>query len=380
MKKFISIFLAALMLIPALATASSAVESSLPFTDVSKEDWYYDSVYRCYYSSIIHGMTRNRFEPNTELTRAQFAQMLLGYHKGVVRVSDSWYKDLETKFQDVPENSWYKDAVVWATEIGAVSGMSETEFRPHDIITREQMIRIFYHYIKYLKLEMTYTNDLSGFSDISEISDWALEEMKWAIGSNIITGMGDGTLAPKGITTRAQACTIFTKLSEYYTYDGPVDQTGAYAALKEYIEKNGTSKPDSNNSPNTENDLVYEITIDGKTYTALYDYRSDGDNSLIFTYSYEVEEGKTAVGHINIDSICSQHDADFSYTDTDNNDSLVGWIVLLTAEGMKSPAFFTCQIDYDVAEKMAIDTVNETVRFVEGILLECGYTYGDLFR
>ncbi len=42
------------------------------------------------------------------------------------------------------------------------------------------------------------------FNDADEISGFALEALRWAVGNDIISGYGDGRLGPQGLATRAQ--------------------------------------------------------------------------------------------------------------------------------------------------------------------------------
>ena len=60
-------------------------------------------------------------------------------------------------------------------------------------------------------MDMTVRGDLSGFADQGDISDYARESVAWAVGVGLISGMGDGTIAPGGSATRAQAATILMR-------------------------------------------------------------------------------------------------------------------------------------------------------------------------
>jgi hypothetical protein len=48
----------------------------LPFTDVSKDDWFYESVKDCYMSGIMNGKTIDSFDPNAPMTRAEIATVM----------------------------------------------------------------------------------------------------------------------------------------------------------------------------------------------------------------------------------------------------------------------------------------------------------------
>ncbi|MBQ1363015.1 MAG: S-layer homology domain-containing protein, partial [Oscillospiraceae bacterium] len=118
-------------------------------------------------------------------------------------------------FQDVPAGSWYEKAVNWAAEAGVVKGTSETTFSPDDPITREQLAAILYRYAQSKGEGFTgmWAFPLD-FPDAADVSEYAYEAMCWMTMHGIITGMDDGTLAPKDNATRAQIATMFMRFCE----------------------------------------------------------------------------------------------------------------------------------------------------------------------
>ena len=56
--------------------------------------------------------------------------------------------------------------------------------------------------------------DLSEFTDGDQVSAYAEEAMQWAVGSGIVSGMGNGTLNPKGTATRAQVASMIQRTVE----------------------------------------------------------------------------------------------------------------------------------------------------------------------
>ena len=49
-------------------------------------------------------------------------------------------------FSDVPDGTYYTDAVEWAADNGITTGTSATEFSPHDAVTRAQNVTFAYRY------------------------------------------------------------------------------------------------------------------------------------------------------------------------------------------------------------------------------------------
>ena len=93
-------------------------------------------------------------------------------------------------------------------------GYSDGTFGLNDPVTREQAVAIIYRYAISKDLDVSPSSDLSRFSDVGDISDWALDAMKWAIAEGIIQGRTATTAAPQGTSTRAEVAMIFKRFIE----------------------------------------------------------------------------------------------------------------------------------------------------------------------
>lgn len=181
-------------------------EPKLPFLDVDEVTggWYYKEVAYCYKQGMMRGVDAEGlyFAPNDAISRAQFA-VILYRMEGEPEVSH------DRKFMDVETDTWYTDAVAWASAAGVVTGYSDGCFGPADMITREQMATMMYRYAQYKKQDVSQRADIGRFADVSQISGFSLEAMQWAVGSSIIRGKGDGSLLdPQGRTSRAESAVI----------------------------------------------------------------------------------------------------------------------------------------------------------------------------
>jgi hypothetical protein len=81
----------------------------------------------------------------------------------------------------VETGSWYADAVLWADSRGIIQGYGNTLFGSNDPITREQLVVFLYRYSMIKGRDISASSDLSGFTDSDQISDYAMEAMKWAV-------------------------------------------------------------------------------------------------------------------------------------------------------------------------------------------------------
>jgi hypothetical protein len=178
-----------------------------PFTDVSESDWYYDSVGYVFKNGLFSGTSPTTFSPDTPMTRAMLVTVLYRL-EGLPMVMGT------NRFTDVESGQWYTDAVIWANTNGIVEGYDDGRFGPNDNITREQMAAILYRYATYKGYDTSASTDLTAYADMSAVSVWALEAMKWAVAKGLITGMESTTLAPTETATRAQVATLLQRFGE----------------------------------------------------------------------------------------------------------------------------------------------------------------------
>ena len=176
-----------------------------PFSDVKTDDWYYEYVKYINEKELMKGISETEFAPNNTVTRAMFVTVLYRLEKEPTGA--------KADFADVPEGTYYENAVGWAVQNGIVNGVSETEFAPDNTITREQMATIIHRYIKFKGLDMSVSEnvDVTSYEDFENISDYAKEAFRFACSNGIISGTSETTLAPKESLARAQMAAIFQR-------------------------------------------------------------------------------------------------------------------------------------------------------------------------
>ena len=182
-------------------------ETTIQFTDVNENDWYYDAVKYVYANGLMSGVSDTTFAPNANTTRGMIVTVLY-------RMENQPNVTIDNSFKDVKSTDYYGNAIYWAKQNNIVSGYNSTTFAPNDNITREQMAAILYRYAAYKGYSVDKTSDLSNFNDTSNISNYALTPIKWAVSSGLISGMGDGTISPLGNASRAQIATILMRFIE----------------------------------------------------------------------------------------------------------------------------------------------------------------------
>ncbi len=114
-------------------------------------------------------------------------------------------------FSDVPEDSWYADAVVWAGLLKITDGFGDGTFRPDENLTREQFAVLLFRFAAIAGYDNMARAELSGFADADEISDWAIDAVSYAVATGLIEGTSPTTLDPRVHISRAQCAAIITR-------------------------------------------------------------------------------------------------------------------------------------------------------------------------
>ena len=182
-----------------------------PFVDVNEGQWFYSDVAYVHAKGIMNGIETTVFGPDESLTRCQFIS-ILGRYAGIE--DSSAEAPGESTFGDVPTSMYYASHVAWGVEQGIIKGMTKTEFSPNEKITREQMATMMYRYAEAMEIALPET-DGSTFSDDTKIGDYAKEAVYRMKAAGILDGMGDGTFAPQGNATRAQAAKVIHIFMEF---------------------------------------------------------------------------------------------------------------------------------------------------------------------
>ena len=178
-----------------------------PYSDVAESDWFYDAVKYADENGLFAGTAETTFAPEESLTRAMLVTVLW-------RAEGQPVVNYLMTFADVDAGAYYGEAVRWAASEGIVKGYSEVEFAPDDLITREQIAAIMQRYADFKGIAADETADLARFTDAAQVSDWAVGNMQWAVGTGLISGRDDGSLAPQDNTTRAEAAAILMRFLE----------------------------------------------------------------------------------------------------------------------------------------------------------------------
>ena len=177
-----------------------------PYADAVNTAWYHDGVHFCLENGLMVGLSGGRFAPSGDVTRAQVVTILW-------RLEGKPVVNYAMQFEDAATGEWFTEAVRWAASSGIVTGYSDKAFGPNDAITREQFAAILYRYSQFKGCDVSVGEDrnILDFDDTQSISTYAVPAIQWACGSGMISGVNAFTLDPTGVTSRAQAATMFMR-------------------------------------------------------------------------------------------------------------------------------------------------------------------------
>ena len=119
----------------------------------------------------------------------------------------------ETPFADVPADSFYSGFVAWAVEQKITTGMTENLFGPAESVNRAQTVAFLYRYAVSEGMDVAVADAeavLAQFPDAAGLPDWAVAPFAWAVDRGIIDGM-DGTLNAVGTANRAQVAVMLSR-------------------------------------------------------------------------------------------------------------------------------------------------------------------------
>ena len=117
--------------------------------------------------------------------------------------------EADSSFRDVSSSAYYAAAVSWASSEGIVNGTGANAFSPNASITREQLAAMLYRYAG----EPSVSADLSAYTDTVDISPYASKAVEWCVAKGILSGKSATRLAPQDTATRAECAAMLQRFA-----------------------------------------------------------------------------------------------------------------------------------------------------------------------
>lgn len=169
------------------------------FGDVSVDHWAYNPTKYLSEKGIVQGVGDGSYEPDRTVAREEFTKIIcLAFN---VENAES-----DIDFTDVSKDSWYYEYVKKAVAVGALKGISDTEFGSGQGLRREDAALIIY---RVLNLE---AKKGETFGDDLDIADYAKDAVYTLKEMGVLSGTGNGNFEPKRTVTRAECAKIIYEL------------------------------------------------------------------------------------------------------------------------------------------------------------------------
>ncbi|WP_341348350.1 S-layer homology domain-containing protein [Paenibacillus sp. FSL H3-0469] len=180
----------------------AVLENKVSFKDVaSVQAWAGRQISVVAAKGAIEGVGNGNFAPKSNVTRAEFAKML-------IRALNLENNSAKQSFGDVSSTAWYAPYVAVAAEKGIITGRSAAQFDPSATITRAEMATMIARAVKSQKPDAaTSVSSLSQFSDAGKIAASLKDGVAFAASNNLVIGNA-GKFNPNNTATRAEAAVI----------------------------------------------------------------------------------------------------------------------------------------------------------------------------
>ncbi|MHB1127932.1 MAG: chitobiase/beta-hexosaminidase C-terminal domain-containing protein [Bacillota bacterium] len=188
----------------------AVMELNKTFNDVQGH-WAQAEVEYMASKNIINGFAGNVFNPEANITRAQYAAFL------VRSLNLKYEASMTNSFKDVGASMQLYKEIVTAASFGLVNGYTKDEFRPNEAISREQMAVL----VARALVKVAGTKAISAaqadtilapFKDSGAISPGLRNEVALAVQQGISNGMAKDRFAPAATATRAQAAVMLRRM------------------------------------------------------------------------------------------------------------------------------------------------------------------------
>jgi hypothetical protein len=184
---------------------NAAENPPVAFSDIAGH-WAETNIKQAVGAGIVSGYKDGTFKPNRNVTRAEFALML------VHALKPQGQGGAQTFTDSANIGAWAQTAVAQAVQAGWLKGNSDGSFRPNAEITRAEMAVILANASNPSKAA-SQANASSSFADDKDIPTWAKGSVNYVMQAGLVQGKGGNYYAPQDSATRAEAVTVLLKLA-----------------------------------------------------------------------------------------------------------------------------------------------------------------------
>ena len=180
------------------------------FVDLGNYAWAADAINELAEAGIIKGTSETTFSPANNITRADFALLL-------VRAFELESDNTEN-FADVSESDYFARELAIARNCGIVGGIGDNKYAPRNTITRQDMMVIVYRALTSTPVgeglsALPKTDEVS-YPDFDTVAEYAKDAVAFLISEGLVNGKS-GLVAPTDYTTRAEVAVLIKRILDY---------------------------------------------------------------------------------------------------------------------------------------------------------------------
>ncbi|MDP4011793.1 MAG: S8 family serine peptidase [Candidatus Roizmanbacteria bacterium] len=173
-----------------------------PFGDINGH-WAESFIDNLRLKGVINGKAEGKFEPDSQITRAELVKIVVNLYGIDVPASLS-----EKPFSDVEIGEWYAPYVSAAKTAGLIGGYSDGTFKPNQAVSRVEALKIL---LEASKKDLT--AETVTFPDTSATA-WYAKYINYAKTKGLVDGYKNGTFGPTKNITRGEFAKLASMISE----------------------------------------------------------------------------------------------------------------------------------------------------------------------
>ena len=181
-------------------------ETTTRFVDLGAHPWAVEAINALAEEGIIKGTSENTFSPGNNITRADFAILLVR--------AFGLSSDNAENFADVSESDYFAKELAVARNTGIVNGIGDNKYAPRNTITRQDMMVIVYRALKGFLNETRNDTHVVPYGDFESVADYAKKAVSALVGAGLVNGK-NGRIAPLDSTTRAEVAVLIQRVLDY---------------------------------------------------------------------------------------------------------------------------------------------------------------------
>lgn len=176
------------------------------FTDIVNERRR-DAIINLASRGVLAGMSKDKFMPNTTVTRAMVAAVFM-------RISRDKFINTSMSAKDIMMKDWYFNSVKWAMTHGIVAGYPDGSFKPMKKVSRQELAVMLEGLLKLYNINMPNIVDVD-YSTYSYLPAWSHDAVIDVVRKGLLEVDRDGKYGYDKEVSRADFAYAIDKIVEF---------------------------------------------------------------------------------------------------------------------------------------------------------------------